>query len=1751
MRTRSLRQALGGIIAAATLLGVGITGVGTASAADNANIALNKEATASSYEVESTSPAKAVDGKQDSHWGTAQNKADNEWLNVKLGDTAQTVRQINVDFERKDSQQNILSYKVELKNGSGDYEKVYEKANDGTRAKQHEVVTLDADKQATDVKVTILKADAGIGGLSWLNVGISELEVYSAPKKDVVSTNDVNHLKNATMTASGVEENTQFTADKATDGDTSTRWASNYETPTNKIWIKGAFTNPTVIKEIKITFHTRDVAQMPSNVKSFDLKYTKEDGTEETLKDNYEVETSGSGYATDITIRLDQAVTATALTLTDFATDTTQSTSYNNISIAEWKAYSNDQVASLDSVVTQIENDQRTIDTKTDTLTLPTVPAGYTVAFNGADFEQLISKDLKVNHPLNDKTVKVSYVVTKTADNTTKTTADIAYTVKGTTTEQADKNAKPNIIPEIAEWHSESNAKLDAATVTTVTYDDDSLKAIVDEFVADYKDFTGRTLTAKKAAESQANAFNFSKPANADAALKQLGDESYTMEIKADRINAASTAVTGDMYAMQTILQMTKQDNTGFVIGTMRDYPRFAVRGFVLDMARKPISMEMVRQIARTMRYYKMNDFQTHLSDNYIFLENYGKKENEDEGFKAYDAFRLETSLKNDKGESPTATDYAISKKDFKEFIQSERALGMNIVPEIDVPAHATSFTKVWPELGVKNMVSPLNGNRSLIDHINVADPEAVKLIERIFDDYTKGDDPTFDSKTTVHIGADEFLANYTSYRQFINTFVPYIKATNTVRMWGGLTWINDGKTEINKDAIDNVEMNLWSRDWADGMQMYNMGYKLINTIDTYGYMVPNGGGSRGSYGDYLDVNGVFNSFEPNRVSTKSGWQYIPSGDDQALGAAFAIWNDNIDKKASGVTESDEYARFFDALPFYAEKNWASTGKEKGTAAALTTLAKKQGDAPRTNPYYQSTADDNDLYEKYTFDGTGEAAKADSSANKRDLTTGGEGNTAAIKDGVLSLNGGTSYVTTPIDQLGNGNQVSFDITLNEPAKPGDIIFETDAPYATQDIRIMDDGTLGFTRELYDYSFDYALPIGRKVNVTIVAQQQKTSLYIDGKFVSNAKGKFVDKGLVKKTGITNSTLALPIKRIGSKTNAIKATIDNVVVNTADEASDPFEKICWTGTTNSETPVQSNGTEGLLKYAFDNNKRTIWHSNWVGATDKLENGKTYFAELTFCNPLTINRFAFTPRQDSNSGRVTKADLFIKGPNDTEWKQVATDQTFANDQTEKLFEFPEQEVKAVKFVAKASSDGWVAVSEFDVYDIKAQVWAQADPADGGTVSATLEGGEAGEAGATASVDVAAGVKVTLKATPKSGYRFTGWYNTLSETAVSTDATYELTPTGNTALIARFEKTTTPEPTPVTKVTVSGDKEVVVGNTTTTLAAKVDPDGATYKSLVWSSDKPAVASVDAKTGVVKGVAAGTATITATVTNEDGSTVTGTFEITVKANDGGEGGEGGETKPDKVPATSVKVTAENGKNEVAVDGTLQLKATVAPENATYKSLVWSSDKPAVASVDEKTGVVKGVAAGTATITATVTNEDGSTVTGTFTVTVTKKDGGEGGEGGETKPDKVPVTSVAVTTADGKTTVTVGKKIALTATVTPTNATDKTVTWKSGDLSIATVNADGLVTGVKAGKVTITATANDGSGKSGSIVVEVVPAKGGDTGTDIGTDVDKKPGKKPGVADTGASVAAVALVGALLIGCGAAITLRRRSDSAR
>ncbi len=1337
--------------------------------AGNENLALNQRVTASDSE-NGNPAANAVDGNKETRWATNQNVGNGANITIDF-DTEKDVNQIDVYFERGyddgQNKQNIHGIKVEVKAENATEFKVVKEIN--SLVQKHECIVLDKVEKAKQVRITATNVDEG--GKNWINVGINEIEVYSKVKENADETVNKNHMLEATVSADSMEV-AEFDATKVKDGRADTRWASNYKGQASAnsdlkddVWLKADFDSLKKVEEIQVDLFTRNVDPKPTNVKAFDIYYTDADNQEHLLK-KYD----NSKNNTNISIVLENTIEARGIKLCNFVAD---NCAYNNISINEMRVFSNKQAAlpenpTLDQVVANVKGG--IVDK--DTFELPTVPNGFTIEFNGADFEQIIGKvdengKIAVHHPLTDKDVKVSFNVKETKTGKVKNTGDKVFTVKGTHLENENKNKKPVVIPEIQEWYSSKEGTISKDKLTKVVYSDDSLKPIVEEFVSDYNDFTGIKLVAEKG-NAQNGAINFA----IDSTDKMLGEEGYTMDINENNIVVKASSVTGNMYGMQTILQMYKEDQTGYKLGKMRDYPRFETRGLLLDVARKPVSLEMMKEITRTMRYYKMNDFQAHLSDNYIWLEDYGTYENENEAFKAYEAFRLESGLKNDKGETPTAKDYFISKKDFQKFIHDERALGMKVVPEIDVPAHATSFTKVWPELAIKNQV---RNSHPLIDHFDLTKRNSIEKIKEIFNDYTKGNNPTFDKDTTIHIGADEFLYNYKSYRDFINEIVPYIKQTNTVRMWGGLTMIKDNpETQINQNAIENVEMNLWNSSWANGKEMYDLGFKLINTIDDYGYMVPNGNlGRANAYGDLLNVNRIFESFEPNKVGVHGGYVSLPSGDDQVLGAAYAIWSDNIDKRASGLTESDLYWRFFDALPFYAEKTWAATGKEKGTAKDLSDLANKKGTGPNTNPYYQEDKKGKD-YAKYDFENNLE----DSSENNRDLVNGED---AKVENGALKLGDKVSYVTSPIEQLGNGNALSFDIKLDHPSKPGDILFEEDAPYGTHDIRVMDNGKLGFTRELYDYYFEYELPVGKQVNIQIVATQQKTQLYVDGEYVCDATGRFYHENMVKKSGISNATFALPLERIGSKTNSLEATIDNVVVTTAPEqkpAEDLYNKAAWQGTTNSQTVHDAN--EGELVKAFDNNSVTRWHSNWQGAQDKVEsiNGtagskKEIFAEITFDKAYRINEFSFTPRTDSASGYVTRASLYVKNPGSDEWKLISKDQKFENNGKKKTFYFDLQNVSAVKFVATQSNDGWVAVSEFDIKTPTLPNVIYVEATKGGKV----EGGK----------EALSGEKATVKAIADQGYDFDGWYNSLNE-KVSADPEYTFTVLDNTALLAKF---------------------------------------------------------------------------------------------------------------------------------------------------------------------------------------------------------------------------------------------------------------------------------------------------------------------------------------------------------------------------
>ncbi|GKX67628.1 Ig-like domain-containing protein [Inconstantimicrobium mannanitabidum] len=252
------------------------------------------------------------------------------------------------------------------------------------------------------------------------------------------------------------------------------------------------------------------------------------------------------------------------------------------------------------------------------------------------------------------------------------------------------------------------------------------------------------------------------------------------------------------------------------------------------------------------------------------------------------------------------------------------------------------------------------------------------------------------------------------------------------------------------------------------------------------------------------------------------------------------------------------------------------------------------------------------------------------------------------------------------------------------------------------------------------------------------------------------------------------------------------------------------------------------------------------------------------------------------------------------------------------------------------------------------------------------------------------------------------------------------------------------------VQSVSLNITTDTLIVGRTDTLKATVNPSNATNKAVKWTTSNASVVQVD-QNGNIKALAKGTAIIT--VTTVDGNkTASCTVNVTIPVVN--------------VQSVNLNKTADSLK----VGATDSLVATVLPSNATNKSVTWKSSNTAIAKVDAN-GKVTAVGAGTAVITATTV--DGNK-TASCTVNVT-----------------IPVINVQSVnlnkTADS---LKVGATDSLVATVLPSNATNKSVTWKSSNTTIAKVDVNGKVTAVGAGIAVITATTVDGN-KTASCTVNV------------------------------------------------------------
>jgi len=310
-----------------------------------------------------------------------------------------------------------------------------------------------------------------------------------------------------------------------------------------------------------------------------------------------------------------------------------------------------------------------------------------------------------------------------------------------------------------------------------------------------------------------------------------------------------------------------------------------------------------------------------------------------------------------------------------------------------------------------------------------------------------------------------------------------------------------------------------------------------------------------------------------------------------------------------------------------------------------------------------------------------------------------------------------------------------------------------------------------------------------------------------------------------------------------------------------------------------------------------------------------------------------------------------------------------------------------------------------------------------------------------------------------PGRDYTITGDYQ------ATEIGTYTIQIVGTGLYKGSLEKSYQILPITVAEIKLSQSTLSMKKGETAALTATITPENATDKSVDWTSSDTKIATVDS-TGKVTAVSAGTASITCMA--KDGSDKKATCEVTVT--------DPTPPKPSVVKVTKItlnKTTASVGKGK-----TMQLTATVTPTNATNKAVTWKSSNTKIATVSS-TGKVTAKSAGTVTITCTA--KDGGGKKATCKVTVT-----------EPKPPVKPTVKVTKLTLNKKAaTLSPKETLTLRATVTPTTATNKAVTWKSSNTKIATVSSTGKVTAKAAGTVTITCTAKDGSGKKATCKITV------------------------------------------------------------
>lgn len=818
---------------------------------------------------------------------------------------------------------------------------------------------LHAVRVSKFLQVAVLAA--GVLGMSAASQSMTEIaekeqplwQVWSAEECDAgltVETVGENLIlqKKAKLTADS-EEGKDFRAMYAGDGnhtDETLRWSSENDWENNDHWLMADFGEPVSIGAVRIYWER-------TNAKGYALEYSQD-------KENWQQASvfEEAPEQKEQQIVLNEPVEARyfRLHVTDVLKEESDlSLYYQNVSVQELEVYG--QLEDCFVVETPvIEAGSRR------TLELPTVPEPYSISFGGADYDVLVNMDGKITDTIADTQVELGFILEKDGEmqelpgiQTKIPASELVETDGERATVESDKKAEQDATGEVREHASAatlpegftamewmpasatgviepagqeipSDEISEAAPVTSsysdwttrfirVVYRDEELERTAQLFATELSRQLLQDVSAKKLADTEKPTegdivLNFWKVAgDGEEWTQTLGDEGYELNLETESpgvISISARTKRGVRWGCVALGQLWEKSEGQLPAGVLRDYPAWSVRGFGIDVGRRPVSLELLYRIAEELSKHRMNTLQIHLNDNQIISQSDydGTKEG---ARQLYAGFRLESDVKNEAGQSITSQDLYYSKEEFAQFIEDAAVMGVEVVPEIDTPAHSLAFTKVFPKLG-------LSGNPESVDQLDLSNPAAQKLTETIWSEYLIASD-VFSGTGTVHIGMDEYFGNqkaFVDYMKELSDYVAEAAPEKTIRMWGSLSKTGQDYSGLSR----KIQLQVWDTDWADPQEMYDAGFSVINSLSSSLYLIPGGGYDR------LDLDFLEKKWQPNVFETQERTWELPRWSSRTLGACYMLWNDYASQDGNEITEDGLFERFAEPLDILARKLW-------------------------------------------------------------------------------------------------------------------------------------------------------------------------------------------------------------------------------------------------------------------------------------------------------------------------------------------------------------------------------------------------------------------------------------------------------------------------------------------------------------------------------------------------------------------------------------------------------------------------------------------------------------------------------------------------------------------------------------------------------------------------------------------------------------------------------------------------------------